>query len=222
MSYENDWQVNITQKSKRVNLRELFHINSNDFKKKTVVINNDYLTQKYNNLLESSYMFVNFEDNIHYCNFTESEHNFIIENNKDRVFNLDNFTKIVYNEDIEKAGYNLNKLKLNNWNIITSFRIRNTSTKKILNSFIYSYYDDKKDKTLFVVLTYFERNNVFLVLLSSYLEVIMYVYKIECEMGKNPQFSKLINKYPYEFKSMNLNYIKNYFNNLPKVWVNNN
>jgi len=222
MSSENDWQVNITQKAKRVNLRNLFSIDSNDFKKKNVVINNTYITQKYNNLLEGRYMFVNFEDNSHYCNFTESEHNFIIDNNKDRVFNLDNFTKIMYNEDIETSGYDLNKLKLNNWNVITSFRIRNVSTKKILNCFIYSYYDEKKDKTLFAVLTYFERNYVFLVLLSSYLEVIMYIYKIECEMGKNPQLSKLINKYPYEFKSLNINDIKNYFNNLPKVWLNDN
>ena len=41
-------------------------------------------------------------------------------------------------------------------------------------------------------------------------------------MGKNPQLSRLVNKYPYEFKSLNMNEIKNYFNNLPKVWLNDN
>lgn len=222
MTVGDEWQVNITQRSKRINLRNLFSVDSNDFKRKNVIINKNYLTNKYNNLLESHYMFVNFSDNSHYLNFTESEHEFIIENNKNKPFILDNFTKIMYNEDIEKSEYNLQKLKLNNWSVNTSFRIRNGSSKKILNCFIYSLYDEKKDKTLYAVLTYFERSYVFLMLLSSYIEVLLYIYKIECEMGKNPQLSKLVNKYPYEFKLLNMNDMKNYFNNLPKVWINDN
>ena len=222
MTSEDEWQVNITNKSKRINLRNIFSTDSGDFKRKNITINANYLTNKYNSLLESNYMFVNFNDNSHYINFTESEHEFIIENNKDRSFILDNFTKIMYNEDIEKCEYNLQKFRLSNWITNTSFRIKNVSTRKILNCFIYSYYDEKKDKTLYAILTYFERNYIFLMLLSSYIEVLLYIYKIECEMGKNPQLSKLVNKYPYEFKSLNMNDIKNYFNNLPKVWLNDN
>ena len=123
MTTEDEWTVNITQKSKKINLRNLFTIDSNDFKRKNVIINDKYVTKRFNNILESSYMFVNFEDNSHYCNFTESEHVFIYENNKDMNFNLDNFTKIIYNEDIEEAGYDLTKMNLNNWNITSSFRI---------------------------------------------------------------------------------------------------
>ena len=218
---EEQWQVNIPQKTKRINLKNLFNIDSKDFKTKNVSINPEYTSNRYEYLLENNFLFLNFEDNSHYINFTESEYEFIVENNQNKNFNLENFTKIIYNEDIEESKYDLQKLKLNKWNIITSFKIRNVATKKIINCFVYSYYDEKKDKRLFGVFTYFERNYAFLMLLTSYLEVLLYIYKIECEMGKNPQLSKLVNKYPYEFKNLNINDIKNYFNNLPKVWLNN-
>ena len=218
---EEQWQVNIPQKTKRINLKNLFNIDSKDFKTKNVSINPEYTSNRYDYLLENNFLFLNFEDNSHYINFTESEYEFIVENNQNKNFNLENFTKIIYNEDIEESKYDLQKLKLNKWNIITSFKIRNVATKKIINCFVYSYYDEKKDKRLFGVFTYFERNYAFLMLLTSYLEVLLYIYKIECEMGKNPQLSKLVNKYPYEFKNLNINDIKNYFNNLPKVWLNN-
>lgn len=217
---EEQWQVNIPQKTKRINLKNLFNIDSKDFKTKNVSINPEYTSNRYEYLLETNFLFLNFEDNSHYINFTESEYEFIVENNQNKNFNLENFTKIIYNEDIEESKYDLQKLKLNKWNIITSFKIRNVATKKIINCFVYSYYDEKKDKRLFGVFTYFERNYAFLMLLTSYIEVLLYIYKIECEMGKNPQLSKLVNKYPYEFKNLNINDIKNYFNNLPKVWLN--
>ena len=96
--------------------------------------------------------------------------------------------------------------------------------KKILNCFIYYYYDEKNDKMVYTILTYYEIKNKFLTILTSYIEVLLYIYKIECELGKNPKLSKIVNKYPYDFKDLNMNDIRSYFSNLPKVQmvINNN
>ena len=54
---------------------------------KMIRLNTQYLTKRYNHLLENNFLFLNFEDNGHYLNFTESEYEFIIENNKSKNFN---------------------------------------------------------------------------------------------------------------------------------------
>lgn len=221
MEEEELWTVNIKRKQKRVNLKNLLSTDNNDFKRKNVVINKDYLLESFSNLLRRNFQFVCFNDNSHYKNFNETECNFIIENNRKKLFNLNNFSKIMYNNEIDNSNTNVSRLSLDSWTVITSFRIRNVQTRKILNTFIYSYEDFNNDRTLYCVMTYYDRNNVFLMLLTSYVEVLLYIYKIEIEMGKNPGLSKIINKYPYEFKDININTIKNYFNNLEKVWVNN-
>ena len=159
-------------------------------------------------------MFVNFEDNMHYFNFTESEYEFIVINNSDKPLILDNFKKIILNKDINKSNINLNKLTLNKWTVVSSFRMRNNFNKKVLNCFIYSYYDIKNDKMLYTILTYYEIQNIYLMVLSSYIEVLLYIYKIECEIGKVPQLSKIVNKYPHDFKNLNINEIRSYFSNL--------
>lgn len=213
------WQVNISPRTKRIKLKNLLYISNNI--KNTIIINKDYLTHKYSSLLENIFKFVNFEDNNHYLNFSESEYDFIVQNNTDKEFNLDNFTKITFNEDINNSKIILNKLTLKKWIIVTSFRIHNSNNKKVLNCFIYYYYDEKNDKMLYTILTYYEIKNIFLTILTSYIEVLLYIYKIECDMGKTPYLSKIINKYPYEFNDLNRNEIRSYFNNLPKVWINN-
>lgn len=211
---DENWQVNLKQRTKRINLKNLFIIT--DIKKKKI-INKDYLTNKYSSLLENIFKFVNFEDNNHYLNFSESEYDFIVTNNINKELTLDNFTKIMFNEDIENSNIILNKLTLNTWIILTSFRIRNMNNKKIINCFIYYFYDIKNDKMLYTILTYYEIKNKFLTILTSYIEVLIYIYKIECEMGKNPKLSQIVNKYPYDFKDLNMNEIRSYFNNYSKV-----
>lgn len=218
---EEEWQLNVRTKTRRINLNNLINIDSNDFKKRNIVINEEYRQSKYNNILTSNFRFINFEENSHYGNFSESEYQFIIENSKQRHFNLNNFSKISYNNDIENNNINIQKMTLDKWGVETSFRIKNTNTKKILNIFVYSRFDEKNNVQLYSILSYYEINNCFLMILTSYVELLLYIYKIEIEMGKNPKLSKIINKYPYDFKNLNINDIKNYFNNLPKVWLNN-
>lgn len=220
MTEDEQWTVNIKRKQKRVNLKNILSSDNDDFKRKNIVINRDYVTESYSNLLKHRFHFVCFNDNSHYENFNESEYDFIVENNRNRQFNLNNFSKIMYNDGIDNSNTNVSQLTLDSWKVISSFRIRNVQTRKTLNTFIYKYYDNDNDRTLYCVMTYYDRNNIFLMVLSSYVEVLLYIYKIEIEMGKNPGLSKIINRYPYEFKEININTIKNYFNNLPKVWVN--
>jgi hypothetical protein len=220
MENDEDWQLNVKSKTKKINLNNLLIIDTNDFKIKNVTINKEYLQEKYDNLLNSYHNFINFDENSHYLNFSESEYEFMIDNNSNRLFNIDNFSRISYNEVIEKSKIDISKMTLNKWLVESSFRIKNMISKKILNIFIYSFYNAKKNITFYGILTYYDRSNVFLMLLSSYIELLLYIYKIECEMGKQPRLSKVINKYPYDFNNLNLNDIKNYFNNLPKIWIN--
>lgn len=219
---EEEWKVNIKSKKRNVKLKDILTSDSNDYKTKNISINSEYLKPKINFILSNNYKFINFEQNNHYLNFTESEQLFIIQNNKDKEFTLENFSKISYNNEVEKKSLNISELKLNKWNIISSFRIKNMNNNKILNIFIYTIDIelDSKNITLYSVLTYYERTNIFLMLINSYIELLLYIYKIECEMGKNPKLSKVISSYPHEFRLLNLNDIKNYFNNLPKVWKN--
>jgi hypothetical protein len=217
---EEGWKLKIKTKNKNISLKNLLISDSNDFKTKNVTINKKYLQEKYENILNSSSKFIHFDDNSHYLNFSESEYEFMIDNNSKRLFNIDNFSRISYNEVIEKSKIDISKMTLNKWLVESSFRIKNVISNKILNIFIYSFYNEKKNITLYGILTYYDRSNIFLMLLSSYIELLLYIYKIECEMGKQPKLSKIINKYPYDFMKLNLNDIKNYFNNLPKIWIN--
>ena len=220
---EEEWKINISSRNrKRLKLDNILICDSNDYKTKNILINSDYFNNNINSILLLNHIFLNYDDSEHYLNFLESEHIFIIENNINKVFTLDNFLKINYNNIIKKKKkiINISNFRLNDWDILSSFKIKNNNNKKILNIFIYTKYLEKENITLYTILTYYDRSNIFLILMSSYIELLLYIYKIECEMGKNPKNSKVISSYPYEFKSLNLNEIKNYFNNFPKVWKN--
>ena len=223
MNNEEEWQLNVKTKTRKIKLNNIINIDSVDFKKKNTSINEEYKNTKYNLLLSTNFRFINFDGNSHYDNFSESEYQFIFETNKEKLFNLDNFSKISYNEEIENnQNLTIEKMNLSKWIVETSFKIKNINTKKILNIFIYSRYDERNDIKLYSILSYYETTNIFLMVLTSYIELLLYIYKIEIEMGKTPRLSKIINKYPYDFKNLNINDIKNYFNNLPKMWINKN
>ena len=79
-----DWEVNVKKVSKKFNLNNLLTVTGDNFKDKRVLINPEYLTEKYDIILKSNFAFVNFEDNNHYLNFSETELEFLHEENNSK------------------------------------------------------------------------------------------------------------------------------------------
>jgi hypothetical protein len=211
-----DWEVNVKKVSKKFNLSNLLETTGDNFKDKRVTINSEYMTEKYDIILKSNFAFVNFEDNNHYLNFSESELEFLHEENNSKKLTLEYFNKISYNSD-SFEGINLKNVKISNSSLMSCFRIKNN--KKILNVFVYEQYIEKLNRNIYIIMSYFDRKNIRCVLLCNYIELLLYVLKLELELNKKYRFSNIISKYPYEFKDVNIQELRIYFNNLDNIWL---
>ena len=211
-----EWEINVKKNSKNINLRNLITTIGNNYRDKRVFINKDYTTDKYDNTLRSQFTFINFNDNNHYLNFGESELTFLYEDNNQKILTLDNFNKITYNKEMFE-NINLQNIKISNLNILSFFKIKNNN--KILNIFIYEQYLDEIGKSSYIILSYFDRKNIRAVLLTSYIELLLYVLKLEYELNKNYKYSNIVNKYPNEFNNVSIHDLRIYFNNLDNVWL---
>jgi hypothetical protein len=211
-----EWEINVKKNSKNINLRNLITTIGNNYRDKRVFINKDYTTDKYDNTLRSQFTFINFNDNNHYLNFGESELTFLYEDNNQKILTLDNFNKITYNKEMFE-NINLQNIKISNSNIVSCFKIKNNN--KILNIFIYEQYLDEIGKSSYIILSYFDRKNIRAVLLTSYIELLLYVLKLEYELNKNYKYSNIVNKYPNEFNNVSIHDLRIYFNNLDNVWL---
>ena len=211
-----DWEVNVKKVSKKFNLSNLLRTTGDNFKDKRVIINSEYMTEKYDIILKSNFAFVNFDDNNHYLNFSESELEFLHEENNSKKLTLEDFNKISYNSD-SFEGINLKNVKISNSSLMSCFRIKNN--KKILNVFVYEQYIEKFNRNVYIIMSYFDRKNVRCVLLCNYIELLLYILKLELELNKKYRFSNIISKYPYEFKDVNIQELRIYFNNLDNIWL---
>jgi hypothetical protein len=211
-----DWEVNVKKVSKKFNLNNLLKTTGDNFKDKRVTINSEYMTEKYDIILKSNFAFVNFEDNNHYLNFSESELEFLHEENNSKKLTLEDFNKISYNSD-SFEGINLKNVKISNSSLMSCFRIKNN--KKILNVFVYEQYIEKFNRNVYIIMSYFDRKNIRCVLLCNYIELLLYILKLELELNKKYRFSNIISKYPYEFKDVNIQDLRIYFNNLDNIWL---
>jgi hypothetical protein len=216
MSADEDWVVNVKKISKKLKLNNLIAISGDNYKNKQVIVNKEYLTERYNSILRSNFSLVNFNNNNNYLNFTESELSFLDNDNIERPLTLGNFNKITYNNMFLEDS-DLETIKLKNSTLISCFKIKNN--KKILNVFIYEQYVEKLDKTMYIILSYFDRKNIHAMVLTNYLEVLLYLLKFEYELNKNYKYSSLVNKYPHEFNSIHIQELRIYFNNLSNVWI---
>ena len=211
-----DWEVNVKKVSKKFNLNNLLTTTGDNFKDKRVTINSEYMTEKYDIILKSNFAFVNFEDNSHYLNFSETELEFLHEENNSKKLTLEDFNKISYNSECFK-NVNLKNIKISNSNLLSCFRIKNN--RKILNVFVYEQYLEKINRNVYIIMSYFDRKNIRCVLLCNYIELLLYVLKLEMELNKKHRFSNIINKYPYEFKDVSIQDLRIYFNNLDNIWL---
>jgi hypothetical protein len=219
MSSEESWEVNIPKRlPKRFNLKDLIVSDGDNYRDKVVTLNNNYLNEKYDSILRTNFSFVNFESNNHYLNFTEFELDFLNEDNRSKALNLQHFNRITFNDKFLQED-KLKQIKLSHATLISLFKIKNNN--KILNVFIYNYYLEKFDTNVYMVMSYFDRKNTRVYLLTNYLELLLYIFKLEMEMNKNPKFTRILNKYPYDFANVSIKDLRVYFNNLTHVWTEN-
>ena len=152
-----DWEVNVKKISKKFNLKNLLTVTGDNYRDKRIIINKDYLTSKFDNNLRSHFSFVNFDNNNNYLNFSETELSFLYDDNNKKEFTLEYFNKITYNKD-DIDDLTLRNLKITNSNIVTCFKIKNNN--KILNIFVYEQYLEKINKKVYIILSYFDRKNI--------------------------------------------------------------
>lgn len=210
-----DWQVNVKKISKKFTLKNLITTTGDNYRDKKINLNEEYITERYNIILKQNFSFVNFKDNSHYLNFSETELSFLYDDNNQKLLTLDNFSKITFSNLLNDI--NLKNIKISNSNVLSCFKIKNM--KKILNVFVYEQYLEKIDRSVYIILSYFDRKNIRAILLTSYVELLLYVLKLELELNKNYKFSNIVNKYPYEFNNVTKHDLRIYFNNLDNVWV---
>ena len=113
----------------------------------------------------------------------------IILNNSKKL-TLEHFNKISYNRD-SFENINIKNVKIFNSNILSCFRIKNN--KKILNVFVYEQFIEKLNRNVYIILSYFDRKNVRCVILCNYIELLLYILKLELELNKKYRFSNIIN-----------------------------
>lgn len=219
MSAEENWEINIPKKvPKKFNLKDLILSDGDNYRDRVITLNSIYLNEKYDSILKTNFSFVNFESNNHYLNFTESELEFLNEDNRSKQMNLHYFNRITFNDKFLEED-KLKHIKISNSKLISLFKIKNNN--KILNVFVYNYYSEKFDKNIYIIMSYFDRKNIRVYLLTNYLELLLYIFKLEMEMTKNPRFTRILNKYPYDFSDVSIKDLRIYFNNLTHVWTEN-
>ena len=173
---------------------------SNTNNKVLININNDIVINKKYELYYSQ--FVNFINNYNYVNITSCIFNIIKDSMFDKTICNDYFYEIIYKKNLYKSG-TLDKLRFEN--IIKTYKLIN------------------KYKLLYIIIYYFRENNIYgvihyndnskknIILLDSYIELILFLYKLELDMNLNPKYSRIINKFPNEFFDINYYILSKYF-----------
>jgi hypothetical protein len=173
---------------------------SNTNNKVLININNEIVINKKYELNYSK--FINFINNYNYVNINSSIFNIIKDSMVDKTISNDYFYEIMYKKNLYKSG-TLGKLRFEN--IIKTYKLIN------------------KYKLLYIIIYYFRENNTYgvihyndnskknIILLDSYVELILFLYKLELDMNLNPKYSRIINKFPTEFIEINYYILSKYF-----------
>ena len=206
MSEEESWNF-VTNKFKgRINLKDLF-INSE--KNESKIINNEYTTEKYNIILSKRNYFKTFTDNNNYNNLSMNVLEEINNNLNTKSLVLSEFKTIFLNKKLTKL--NTKKLRLGKMNILSCFKLKRDS--KFINVLIYKSYIESLEKDIYIVVSYYNKLNKRAVILESYIELLLYILKLEVNLKLNFNYSKIV-RYPYEFNDIEITILNDYFNNL--------
>lgn len=162
--------------------------------KNEMVINRDY---EINNS-----KFVSFINNYNYVNISDDIFNIIKDSMEDKKICKENFFEIIYKKKKYKSE-TIENLRFDN--IIKIYKLINKY--KLLYITIYYF----RENNSYGVVHYNDNSKKHIILIESYLELLLFLYKLELDMNLNPKYSRIINKYPFEFFDINYYILSKYF-----------
>ena len=154
----------------------------------------------FNKFYKTKYKLNNFVNNFNYININNTLAVIIKDNLFNKKITLDNFCQIYHNN----LTIDLTDLKFNN--LIKLFKLEN---KFLIQYIIIYYFTNNK---LYGIIHYNDNSKKTLVILETYLEVLLYLYKLEIDIKLNPKYSVIITKYPECFFYTKNFLINSYFN----------
>lgn len=201
-----EWTL-VKNNTKEIPFRDSVFIKTNSNKyNKNYKLNPDLEKFSFLESLKKNIYFKTLENCENYLNHTNSEQKMLIDNLYEKNISIENMYKIYYKNDITQ---NLKEIYFNDY-FINSFIIVNRS--KLLNIIIYKFDD------LYGIISFFENKKQRLLLVNTYIELLLYLYKLEIDMRLNPFKTKILNKYPQFFKSIKYQDLIIYFNNFDILW----
>lgn len=194
----------------------LFSLKYGNNYNKIININDNFLESKFLLTLEKQHYLINIQENHYYQSMSETELKDNMSNILNKEINIKNYNRILFKENLtyQNCKEFISGLKLEYNNYIYSFKLINYMKK--LSGLIFKINDNSQNK--YIVITYFEDMKYRLILLNNYLDLLLYLYKLEIDMKCNPRYTKLLINYPYKFRELNHNHIRNYFNSFQIFW----
>lgn len=213
MTDEGEWEISHNNKKKiYITFENLFSLKYGKNYIKIININDNYLEGKFLLTLEKQHYFINIQDNRFYQNIPNNQLEDLIDYFSTNEINIKNYNKILFKEnDIYTNSKQLiNSIKLSKSNYYYSFKL--TNNLKSIYVVIFKILDK------YVAISFFNKDKYRLIFLNNYLDLLLYIYKIEIDMKCNPRYTKLLVNYPYKFCDINHNHIRNYFNSFQIFW----
>jgi len=204
-----DW-IDVNKKNKDLDCIYNIFIKNQNINKNKFILNTKMMEDiNFLEKIKQIYYFKIIKENKYFNLINNYELTHIINNNINLDISIQNFYKIYYNNDINL----INKLKLTKDKYLISYKIQNNY--KLLNIIIYYF----EDKNIYCILSYHNTEKKRLLFVNNYLELLLYLYKMEKDLNINPYYTKIINKYPPFFADINYNVLCIYFNNYDIFWT---
>ena len=204
-----DW-INVNKKNKDLDCIYNVFIKNQNINKSKFILNTKMMED--NTFLEKIkqiYYFKIIKENKYFNLINNCDISTILNTNINLDISMQNFYKIYYNNDINI----INKLKLTKDKYLISYKIQNNY--KLLNIIIYYF----EEQNIYCIVSYHNFEKKRLLFVNNYLELLLYLFKMEKDLNLNPYYTKIINKYPSFFFDINYNVLCIYFNNFDIFWT---
>ncbi len=213
------WEISHHNKKKiYLTFENLFSLKYGDNYNKIININDNFLEDKFLYTLEKQHYLITIQENRYYQSINEDEHKEIMKNIVDKDINIQNYNKILYKENstYKNCKELIATLNLGHDNYLYSFKLCNYL--KNISGLIFKISNKRYAHDKYVIISFFEKDKYRLILLNNYLDLLLYLYKLEIDMRCNPKYTKILVDYPYKFRDLNHNHIRNYFNSFQIFW----
>lgn len=210
---EEEWEISHNNRKKiYITFENLFSLKYGKNYNKIININDNFLEEKFLITLEKQYYFINIKENRFYQAIDINQLEDIINYITHSEINIKNYNKILFKENniYKNCKELISNIKFSKSNYYYSFKL--TNNLKSIYVIIFKILDK------YVAISFFNKDKYRMILLNNYLDLLLYIYKIEIDMKCNPRYTKLLPNYPYKFRDINHNYIRNYFNSFQIFW----